>query len=106
MKVRIVCANSTENIETATSGHLQIENEGVRLHFLDAPYRFRHVACLSHKLRSGYLLLQQIGQAFHDYPRIIGDKDFHLFPFREPSAHVQSMTNLPGNTSGGNRNLS
>jgi hypothetical protein len=80
MKVRIVRANSAENIETAPSGHLQIENEGVWLHFLDAAYRFRYIACLSHKLRSGHLL-QKVGQAVRDYPRIIGDKDFHLSPY-------------------------
>src|SRR5712664_4391237 len=59
IEVWMVRANSTEHIETATSGHLQIENAGVWHHFLDAVYRSRHIACLSHKVRSGYLLLSR-----------------------------------------------
>ncbi len=79
----MVHANRAKNIETTTSGHLQVEDERVRLHLLNAAYGFRHVACLSHKLRSLYLL-QQVRQTFHDCLRIIGDKNFHLLLLKNP----------------------
>lgn len=73
----MICANSAENIKTTTSGHLQIQDQRIRCHFLNAAYGLQHIARLSYKLRTGYLL-QQIRQTFHNYPRVIGDKDLHL----------------------------
>src|SRR6266481_10103609 len=78
----MVHANRTENIETGSSGHLQVENDGIRICFLYAANGFRNIARLPYKLRSRYFL-QQVRQTFHDRTRIIGDKDSHLDAPRE-----------------------
>src|SRR5215510_2286494 len=56
LQVGVVHANRAENVETAAPGHLQVKNEGVRLHFLNAFHSLRHVGGLSHELRSRYVL--------------------------------------------------
>ena len=58
----MVHANRTENIETGSSGHLQVENDGIRICFLYAANGFRHIARLPYKLRSRYFL-QQVRQS-------------------------------------------
>src|SRR5262249_46125509 len=80
LQVWIVCANSSQNIKPAASRHLQVENEGVRLHLLNASYGFRYISGLTHKLRSRNLF-QQVRQALYDNLGVINDKDSHRLPF-------------------------
>ena len=61
----MVWTNRTENVETRASGHLEIEDHGVRFHLLDAANRFRHVACLSCNLDARDVP-QELGQTLDE----------------------------------------
>jgi len=61
----MVWTNRTENVETRASGHLEIEDHGVRFHLLDAANRFRHVACLSSNLDARDVP-QELGQTLDE----------------------------------------
>ena len=73
----MVWTNRAENVETRASGHFEVQNYGIRAKSADATYRFRYVACSSHKLDTGYVP-QEVGQTLDNYLGIIRDKDSHL----------------------------
>jgi hypothetical protein len=95
----MVGTNRTENVQTRASGHLQIENHGIRIHLPDTSYRFQRVACLSGNLNTPHVS-QEVGEAINDNLRVVRDKNFHFLPPGGSFAHLQRMTNSTGNTSG------
>ena len=76
MRMRMIRPNSAEDVETAATGNLQIENDCVRLHFLNAVYSLRDIVGLTDELDSRYFL-EQVRQAFHHYFGIIDNEDSH-----------------------------
>src|SRR5215469_4565629 len=80
LQVRMVCANSSQNIKPAASRHLQVENKGIWFHPLYASYSFRHISGLPNKFCPRHLF-QQVRQALHDNLGVIDDEDPHRVPF-------------------------
>ena len=76
MRMRIIRPNGAEDVKTAATGNLQIENDCVWLHFLNAVYSLRDIVGLTHELDSRYFL-EQVRQAFHHYLGIIDNEDSH-----------------------------
>jgi hypothetical protein len=75
-EVRVCRANGAQNIEAAAAGHVQIEDQRIRPHLLDAVYGAKYVARLADKLGAGDFF-EKARQTFYDYPGVISDKDFH-----------------------------
>src|SRR5579859_2562629 len=80
VEVRTISADGAKHVEAAAAGHVQIKNDRIWLHLLDAVYRGGHIARLSHKPGAGDLF-EKARQALHDYPGVVSDKDFHIPSF-------------------------
>src|ERR1700726_2168377 len=95
----MIDTDGSKHVESTATGHVQIENDRIWLHFLNPVHRGGHIACLSYEPCAGDLLAKA-RQSFHDHPRVIGDKDFHLSSLfvKKALAQRQRMTNSRGNT--------
>jgi hypothetical protein len=62
----MVWANGTENIQTRTPGHLQVENYSVGVRLLNTPNGLGHISGLPHNPDTGHIS-QEVRQALDDY---------------------------------------
>jgi hypothetical protein len=85
----MIAADGAKYVESTAAGHVQVENDRIRLHFLDADYRSGHIARLAHKPCAGDLF-EKARQAFRDYPGVVSDKDFHKNSFMNGVRQNQS----------------
>ena len=91
IKVRMIVPNGTQNIQAAAARHMQIENQCIRFHFLDADYRGRYIACPTYK-PCARDLFEKSREAFYDYPGVVSDKDFHIHSFMNGVTQIRCPT--------------
>ena len=76
-EARLAWTNRAEDVETRTTGHLQIKNYSVWFQSLDTVNRFRYIACLSCELNARHIP-EEVGEALDNYCRVIRDNNPHF----------------------------